>query len=208
MWCSWPRTRRSCQGTAPGGWCVQAVPLNTVQTVCRRSESSATWLHLKGQKKGRKEKKKQHSTLAHCKPCFRQKHTSSHAAGSLLIMLLSGLIFLTPCWSRDVCFFPVFVFVSSKDYFRVVWTTSCMGNITVDSYWPNYSRGTEANVCAPCTTWLTPSGFFCPLFTDFKNTSSSHVIYNLQNRFLWLLIKVHPRWLLYTLFSTSICLWH
>lgn len=68
-WCSWPRTRRSCQGTAPGGWCVQAVLLNTVQTVYSRSESSATWLHLKGRstlfgaKKKERKKEQQFSVL-------------------------------------------------------------------------------------------------------------------------------------------------
>lgn len=47
-WCSWPRTRRSCQGTAPGGWCVRAVPQHTMQTGRSKWEWSATWLHLKG----------------------------------------------------------------------------------------------------------------------------------------------------------------
>lgn len=51
VWCSWLRTRRSCRGTRPGGWCVQAAPQNTVQTARSRSGPSATWLRLKEQNK-------------------------------------------------------------------------------------------------------------------------------------------------------------
>lgn len=45
VWCSWPHTRRSYRGTAPGGWCVQAALLNTQPT--GHSQSAAS-LHLAG----------------------------------------------------------------------------------------------------------------------------------------------------------------